>query len=86
MGLCPHISIVILCFFHNKKHYKPYYVWGLSKDSGISILAIPPQGDIFLSKLKNREEFEGGLKKGKEKGRKEGKKEKSDKIHVKIPL
>ena len=37
----------------------------------------------FLSKLKNREEFEGGLEKGKKKG---GKKEKSDKTHVKIPL
>ena len=37
-----------------------------------------------MSKLKNREEFEGGLhEKGREKG---GKEEKSDKTHVKIPL
>ena len=43
--------------------------------SGMYILAI-------LSKLKNREEFEGG----KEKGGKEEKKEKSDKTHVEIPL
>ena len=41
----------------------------------------------FLSKLKNREEFEGGLhEKGREKGGKEENKEKSDKTHVKIPL
>ena len=39
--------------------------------SGMYILAI-------LSKLKNREEFEGG----KEKGGKEEKKEKSDKTHL----
>ena len=38
----------------------------------------------FLSKVKYREEFEGGLEKRKGKGGKE-KKEKSDKIHVKIP-
>ena len=37
--------------------------------------------DIFLSKLKNGEEFEGGLEKRKGK---EEKKEKSDKRHVKI--
>ena len=40
----------------------------------------------FLSQLKNREEFEGGLEKRKGKGGKEEKKEKSDKTHVKIPL
>ena len=46
----------------------------------------PPRGgEEFLSKLKNREEFEGGLEKGKERGEKK-KKEKSDKTHVKIPL
>ena len=44
----------------------------------------PPGGGGFLSKMKNREEFEGGLhEKGREKG---GKKEKSDITHVKIPL
>ena len=43
-------------------------------------------GIYILSKLKNREEFEGGLEK-KERGRGEKKKkEKSDKTHVKIPL
>ena len=36
--------------------------------------------DIYLSKLKNREEFE------EEKGGKEEKKQKSDKTHLKIPL
>ena len=36
-------------------------------------------------KLKNREEFEEGLEKGRGKGGKEEKK-KSDKTHVKIPL
>ena len=50
--------------------------------TGIYILAISPQ---FLSQLKSREEFEGGLEKRKDKGGKEEKK-KSDKIHVKIPL
>ena len=40
----------------------------------------------FLSKLKNREEFEGGLEKGREKGGKEEKEVKSDKAHFKIPL
>ena len=40
----------------------------------------------FLSILKNREEFEGGLEKRKGKGGKRRKKEKSDKTHVKIPL
>ena len=40
-------------------------------------------GGLFLSKLKNREEFEGGLH---EKGREKGGKEKSDKTHVEIPL
>ena len=41
----------------------------------------------FLSELKNREEFEGGLhEKRKGKGGKRRKKEKSDKTHVKIPL
>ena len=40
----------------------------------------------FLSKLKNREEFEGGLEKRKGKGGKRRKKEKSDKTHVEIPL
>ena len=43
-------------------------------------------GEFFLSKLKNREEFEGGLEKRKGKGWKRRKKEKSDKTHVKIPL
>ena len=56
--------------------------------TGIYILAIPPPlgGGKCLSKLKNREEFEGGLEKGKEKEGKEENKEKSDKTHVKIPL
>ena len=40
----------------------------------------------FLSKVKNREEFEGGLEERKGKGGKRRKKEKSDKTHVKIPL
>ena len=39
-----------------------------------------------MSKVKNREEFEGGLEKRKEKGGKRRKKEKSDKTHVEIPL
>ena len=55
----------------------------------IYILAISPPplgGEEFLSKLKNREEFEGGLEKRKGKGRKRRKKVKSDKTHVKIPL
>ena len=53
-------------------------------DTGIYILAISSiLGGKFLSKLKNREEFEGGLEKRKGK---EEKKEKSDKTHVKIPL
>ena len=40
-----------------------------------------------MSKVKNREEFEGGLEKRKGKGGKREKKiEKSDKTHVKIPL
>ena len=42
--------------------------------------------DFFWSKLRNREEFEGGLQKRKGKGGKRRKKEKSDKTHVKIPL
>ena len=43
-------------------------------------------GGIFF-KVKNREEFEGGLEKRKGKGKKRRKKkEKSDKTHVKIPL
>ena len=57
--------------------------------AGIYILAIspPPWGvGKILSKLKNREEFEGGLEKRKGKGGKRRKKEKSDKTHVKIPL
>ena len=40
-------------------------------------------GGEFLFKLKNREEFEGGLEKRKGKEEKE---EKSDKTHVKTPL
>ena len=55
---------------------------------GIYILAIPPPLGEFLSKLKNREEFEGGLhdkRKGKG-GKKKKRKEKSDKTRVKIPL
>ena len=52
--------------------------------TGIYILAIPPPvGGNFLSKLKNREEFKGGLKKSKKKG---GKEEKRVIKHVKIPL
>ena len=40
-----------------------------------------------MSKLKNREEFEGGLhEKRKGKGGGEKKKEKSDKTYVRIPL
>ena len=39
-----------------------------------------------MSKVKNREEFEGGLEKRKGKRGKRRKKEKSDKTHVKIPL
>ena len=58
--------------------------------SGIYILAIcppPPWGGNFLSKLKNREEFEGGLeKKARKRGEKKKKKEKIDKTHVEIPL
>ena len=46
----------------------------------------PFLSENFLSKLKNREEFEGGLEKGKGNGGKRSKKEKSDKTHVKIPL
>ena len=46
------------------------------KSPGIYILG------KFLSKLKNREEFEVGLGKG----GKRRKKEKSDKTHIKIPL
>jgi len=46
----------------------------------------PWGGEEFLSKLKNREEFKGGLEKRKGKGGKEENKEKSDKTHVKIPL
>ena len=44
-------------------------------------------GGGFLSKLKNRKEFEGGLhvKGRRQKGGKE-EKEESDKTHVKIPL
>ena len=45
----------------------------------------PPLGGDF-SKVKNREEFEGGLEKRKGKGGKRRKKKKSDKTHVKIPL
>ena len=57
------------------------------RSTGIYILAIPPRGGgKFLSKVKNREEFEGGLEKRKGKGEKRRKKEKSDKTHVKIPL
>ena len=41
-------------------------------------------GPNFLSKLKNREEFEGGLEK--KEGKRGEKKKKSDKTHVKIPL
>ena len=42
---------------------------------------------FFFSKLKNREDFEGGLhEKRKGKGGERRKKEKSDKTHVKIPL
>jgi len=42
---------------------------------GIYILAIPPPGG-FLSKVKNREELEGGLEKRKGKGGKRRKKRK----------
>ena len=51
--------------------------------AGIYILAIFGQ---FLSKLKNREELEGGLHKKEGKRWEKKKKEKSDKTHVKIPL
>ena len=50
---------------------------------------LPPPalgGWEFLFRLKNREEFEGGLEKRKGKEGKEENKEKSDKKHVKIPL
>ena len=40
----------------------------------------------FLSKLKNREEFEGLEKKERKSGNKKKKKEKSDKTHVELPL
>ena len=40
----------------------------------------------FLFKVKNMEEFEGGLEKRKGKGEKRKKKEKRDKTHVKILL
>ena len=43
-------------------------------------------GGEFLSKVKNREEFERGLEIRKGKGGKEEKKEKSDKKHFKIHL
>ena len=58
------------------------------KRTGIYILAISPTwgGGQFMSQLKTREEFEGGLKKRAGNGEKRRKKEKSDKIHVKIPL
>ena len=46
----------------------------------------PPPGGFFLSKLKNREEFEGGLEKRKGKGEKRRKIEKSENTHVKISL
>ena len=61
---------------------------GWKEQAGINILAFStsPGGGDFLSKLKNREEFERGLEKEKEKGGKEENKEKSDKTHVKIPL
>ena len=46
--------------------------------TGKYILAIspPPGGEEFLSKLKNREEFEGGLEKRKGKGGKRRKQRK----------
>ena len=47
----------------------------------------PPLGGIFfLSKLKNREDIEGGLEKRKGKGGGKKKIRKSDKTHVKIPF
>ena len=45
----------------------------------------PPPPPQCLSKVKNRDEFEGGLEKRKGKGGTRRKK-KSDKTHVKIPL
>jgi len=52
----------------------------------IYILALPELGGKFHSKLKNREEFEGGLGKMKGKGEKIRKKKRVIKKHVKIPL
>ena len=51
--------------------------------TGIYILAIPPPAGEFLSKLNNREEFEGGLEKRKEKGGKEEKKKRVIKYTLK---
>ena len=45
-----------------------------------------PFPPLLLSKLKNREEFKGGLEKRKGKEGERRKKEKSGKTHVKIPL
>ena len=59
------------------------------KKQGYIFWPFPPPlgGGEFLSKMKNREEFEGGLhEKRKGKGGKRRKKEKSDKTPVKIPF
>ena len=50
-----------------------HFIHCLHFKTGIYILAISPPGGVFLSKLKNREEFEGGLEKRKGK---EGKRKK----------
>ena len=68
------VQFNVILFMIILKHWQGYIFW-----------PFPPKEEL-LSKLKNREELEGGLEKRKGKGGKEENKEKSDKTHVKIPL
>ena len=70
-GFISHLPEVVAC---KAKQIIFRCVVTLSLTPGIYILAFPPPlGGCFLSKLKNREEFEGGLEKRKRKGGKEEK-------------
>ena len=70
-------TINFVCFFFAFIEYRSYN----SRDIHI----LWPWGEFFF-KVKNREEFEGGLEKRKGKGGKRRKKEENEKTHARIPL
>ena len=75
------MSLLLYDYNYNLKFHFP-----LSRDIYSGHSPPPLGGGRIFVKFENREEFGGGLEKGKEKGGKEENKEKSDKTHIKMPL